>query len=463
MREARALLLLLLGACSSERAPFAEAPAPSEQDAGVDAQTSPPEVRSPAEALDEDPSPDVVHVTLHAARSQVHVEGRVFDGYAFNGQVPGPTLRAKVGDTLQVELINELDEATTLHWHGVSVPVAMDGVTWAQDPVPAHSKFTYAFTLTHPGTFWYHPHLDSHRQVDLGLYGALIVEDPAEPRADAEMVLVFDAWDESGGAIEAPHGDMHAHAQTPVLWTVNGVVGGAVEAAGGQTVRARLINSSIGGYLSLSWPGLRQIGGDQGLLSAPMTPERLLLAPGARAEVEWLIGEQPFAVVNHPYSLSGGPTEQAPQTLFEVIPDDPRPAPSPIAWPFDGLRAHDDPGYMDILYVFSGSQETGNWMINGEVFPDVTIEEIPLGETAIIELRNLSDTEHPFHLHGMPFEVLSIDGVAPLYRTIEDTINVRIRQRVRLRLEANNPGDWMAHCHILPHAHQGMMTVLRVQ
>ena len=112
--------------------------------------------------------------------------------------------------------------------------------------------------------------------------------------------------------------------------------------------------------------------------------------------------------------------------------------------------------------VLSGSARTGAWFISGERFPDVTVEELALGADVVVEVRNLSASEHPFHLHGHDFEVLSVDGIPPELRLVEDTINVRVHQRVRLRLLADNPGDWMAHCHILPHADEGMMTVLRV-
>ena len=123
----------------------------------------------------------------------------------------------------------------------------------------------------------------------------------------------------------------------------------------------------------------------------------------------------------------------------------------------------EDPGRTDITWVFSGDLETGVWMMNGEVFPDVTVENLALGQEAIIEVRNLSPTEHPYHLHGMHFEVLSVNGISPERRTIEDNYNVRIYESLRLRVVADNPGWWMSHCHILPHAEGGMMTVLQVE
>jgi FtsP/CotA-like multicopper oxidase with cupredoxin domain len=450
--------------------PGAAAGAAGAGGAGAGDAGPPPLITSPPEATDLDADPGVVHVRLRAGAAVHQVGEHAFEGYAFNGITPGPTIRARVGDTIVADLENELDEGTTVHWHGVRVPNAMDGVPSVTDPVSAHGKFTYSFVVDRPGTFWYHPHVDSHRQVDLGLYGLLVVDDPAEPPADAELLLVFDAWDEArGDGGDAGVGaqdklEGHAHGGAlPVLWSVNGVLGGEVRPRGGQRVRVRMLNASITGYLTLTWPGLRQIGSDQGLLPELAQPGSIELAPGDRAEAEWLIGDQPFAVVSLPYSLSGGPAVGAALPLFTVTPEAPAPPPAPIAWPFPGGTPTPDPPYTDIVYVFSGSDEGGQWLINGEAFPDVTVSELAVGAEAVIEIRNISSTEHPFHLHGHSFEVLSVDGAPPPRLTIEDTFNVRIGQAVRLRLVADNPGDWMAHCHILPHAHGGMMTVLRVK
>src|SRR6185436_3888944 len=119
-----------------------------------------------------------------------------------------------------------------------------------------------------------------------------------------------------------------------------------------------------------------------------------------------------------------------------------------------------DDGHTDIVWVFGGDGDV--WMMNGATYPDVPVETIAYGAAATIEVRNLSASEHPFHLHGNPFEVLSIDGKAPLFQDMEDTVNVPIRSTARLRVVPTNSGDWMAHCHILPHAEGGMMAVLRV-
>jgi FtsP/CotA-like multicopper oxidase with cupredoxin domain len=224
-----------------------------------------------------------------------------------------------------------------------------------------------------------------------------------------------------------------------------------------------MVNVSNTGYLALRWPGLRRIGGDQGLSAAAETPDFIVLAPGDRGEFEWSIGREGFLVERLPYSINGGRTYADPVPFMVVDVEAPADAPAPIAWPFTGTAPTPDPGHADFVYTFHGSDRTGLWLINGERFPEVTIEEVERGARPIVEIRNISASNHPFHIHGMPFEVLSINGVAPPSRRIEDTIDVGIRERLRVRLMPERPGDWMLHCHILPHADDGMMTVLRVR
>ncbi len=420
---------------------------------------------NPVLAEDMDPRDDVIHVRLRAAAKPVE-EGRFV--YAYNEQNPGPLIRGRVGDLLIVDVENALELPTTVHWHGLKVPFAMDGVAWMGAPIEPRTAFRYEYRLPHPGTYWYHPHFNTERQVDGGLYGAMIIDDGVSPTPDADLVLLFDSKSEFDPHIHAledgadghrPHG----HARRQLEWMVNGLDGPVTYTAqGGTVVRTRLINVSNAGFLDLRWPGIRLIATDQGLLPSLQRPDRIILAPGDRAEVEWLIGAEGFTVLNAPYSINGGPAHGTFDPIIEVAVENPRPAPEGLAWPFTGAPVSPDPGYYDVLYAFHGSDRTGIWLINGERFPDVTIETIPFGSEAIIEVRNLSPTEHPFHLHGLHFEVLSINGDPPPYRMIEDTYNLRIRDRVRVKVVADNAGDWMTHCHILPHAGDGMMTVLRV-
>ena len=404
-------------------------------DSPIDTSVERPLLQSPAEATDLDPDEQVVHIELTAAP--------LGDGFAYNQQVPGPTIRVKRGDRLVVDFHNALDTASTIHWHGVHVPWEMDGVTWMGAPIEPGESFRYEYTLDQVGTYWYHPHFDTQRQVDLGLYGVLLVEDPEAPEME-ELVVVFDSWGEHGD-------DEHHHPEgTELSWSANGLFDPLYRAEG--PTRARLLNASNTGYIALIDPG-RRIASDQGWVGAADRPDVLVLGPGDRVELEWT---EDLELASLPWTLQGGQTLGDPIPLFGVE----GAAGEELDWPFTGLEPTLDPGRTDIVYVLQGGPE--GWLINGGRFPDVTIEELDFGEEAIIEVRNLSPSHHPFHLHGMDFEVLSLNGIPPEHRSLQDNIDVPLYSVLRIRLEADNPGDWMTHCHILPHAEGGMMTVLRV-
>jgi FtsP/CotA-like multicopper oxidase with cupredoxin domain len=148
--------------------------------------------------------------------------------------------------------------------------------------------------------------------------------------------------------------------------------------------------------------------------------------------------------------------------LLTIVADPPADPPESLPWPFTGEAPSPDPGTTDVRFLLSGAPELG-WEMNGETFPDVTVPVLDLGDDVVIEVRNASPSHHPFHVHGHSFEVLSVDGVAPATRTVEDTLDVPIYGLVRLGMTADNPGLWMTHCHILPHAEGGMMTFIEVR
>jgi FtsP/CotA-like multicopper oxidase with cupredoxin domain len=463
VRARSALLLpglaatLLATACTGEPEPTPE-PTVEPTPTPTPTPTPAPVVTSPAEATDLDDDPTVLHVALTAAAQDLEVGGQVRPVFAYNGQVPGPTLRAQLGDTLVVDLTNDLEFPTTIHWHGLDVPYDMDGVVWQRAPVAPGESFQYRFELNQAGTFWYHPHFDTERQVDLGLYGVVVVEDPADPAVD-DLVLVFDDWAE----YDADRPDDHHHRADPVTrrWLINGVQDGQVQPTAGEPLRLRVVNVSNHAYLELGVDG-RRIGGDQGLLAAPEEPVTTLMVPGDRAEWELQVGPEAFAIDGFPATLHGGRAWGEPASVLDFVPTGDAAAPAPVAWPFAGGGPTADPPHTDITWVFQGDPSTGRWMISHEAFPDVTIPVIDPGQEVVIEVRNLSPTNHPFHLHGHAFEVLSIDGVPPAIPTFEDTVDVGVRQAVRLRVVGGAVGWWMAHCHILGHAEDGMMTILQV-
>jgi FtsP/CotA-like multicopper oxidase with cupredoxin domain len=483
IRRGAGALLLALG-CRPGGPPAGGGPA-----SGGGAAEPPGDTAAPAEALralpvlpdleDLDPSPGVVSVRLRAAPA-IHTltdpaTGASFsvEGYAYNGSVPGPTLRARVGDRVVVAFENALDAPTTIHWHGLSVPLSedgmglggMDGGGSGDGLVPAGGTRTYSFVVDAPLTGWYHPHFDSAGQVDAGLYGAIVVEEPGDAPGLADLVVIADDW-----APPAPAGSVgggrHGADGDEGLWVLNGMPAPTLALPSGGQARLRLINASNAGMLALSVDGgpITVLAGDQGPTAAPRHLLPAVLAPGDRMELGLSVGSSPRTVLDAPWSHRGGPGFGASAALLTLVPEGPAAAdPGPPRIEGAGPAApSEDLGQTDILWVFQGSAETDRWFINGEAYPDVTVPEVGLGDTVSIEIRNLSDTGHPFHLHGMAFEVLSVDGLPPPVRTVEDTVDLPSHSVARLRLVADNPGAWMAHCHILPHADNGMLTLLQV-
>ncbi|MEO1292487.1 MAG: multicopper oxidase domain-containing protein, partial [Pseudomonadota bacterium] len=177
-------------------------------------------------------------------------DGPATEAWLFNGQSPGPVLRARQGDTLVIEFENQLPEPTTVHWHGLRVPVGMDGVPFlSQDPVPPGGRFTYRLPLEDAGTFWYHPHVNSSEQVGRGLNGVLVVEeapeDAARLGADRELIWAIDDWRLGQDAQIQPFGNRHdaSHGgRFGNVLTVNGTYLTRTALRAGERVRLRLAN-----------------------------------------------------------------------------------------------------------------------------------------------------------------------------------------------------------------------------
>src|SRR5919198_894777 len=235
------------------------------------------------------PARDVA-VRLAARETDWHyASGHSVDGNAFNGQVPGPTIEAEVGDTLVVEFTNELSEPTTIHWHGLRVPADMDGTESVQRAVEPGESFEYRFVVPDAGTFWYHSHVNETEQLERGMYGALIVRGPDEPVLDGERVLHLDdlKLDEEGRL--APFGDPHEHhaGREGDVRLVNGEQEPELEVAAGQVERWRIVNAANTRFVRLSIGGrpFTILGSDGGLVTAPVQATETLITPGERVDL----------------------------------------------------------------------------------------------------------------------------------------------------------------------------------
>jgi FtsP/CotA-like multicopper oxidase with cupredoxin domain len=392
--------------------------------------------------------------------------GVTTQGWGFNGQVPGPTIEAQVGDVLEIRLTNHLPEPTVVHWHGLRIPAAMDGTEMVQRPVKPGDTFVYRFKLPDAGTFWYHTHFNETVQLERGLYGALVVRSGDEPTFDRERVLVFDDVElGDDGTIKAPGGWLESHdGREGSTRLVNGKREPELTIAAGQIERWRLINAASARYVRLSIGGcpFRIIGTDGGLIGSPVTATEILLAPADR--VELAVG--PFAegeihrVETLPFKRGSFKAHRKPE-LFATLRVG-RQVPSKAHLP-ETLRRI-EPLVTGLVKVsrevrlgFTLGLEHGvEFTINKEQHHRA--DPVRVDELQVWDVINRSPVHHPFHLHGFFFQVLQVNGKTPEFLSWEDTVNVPAFGSVRIAwMPDDRPGEWMYHCHILEHHAAGMM------
>lgn len=395
--------------------------------------------------------------------------GRATRAWGFNGQIPGPTIQARVGDVLEVRLTNRLPEPTAIHWHGLRVPAAMDGTEMVQRPVAPGEVFTYRFRLPDAGTFWYHPHLNETVQLERGLYGAIVVRGPEEPRLDAERVLVFDDVQlDRRGQIKPPGWWLESHnGREGSTRLVNGRQEPELTMAAGQIERWRLVNAASARYIRLSIGNrpFRILGTDGGLIPSPFTTTEVVLAPADRVDIAvgpFAEGETlPVESLGYLRGKIGGTSRQLrrePFAALRVGPAAPSAALIPeVLRPIEPLVTKPVEPNREIRLGWRPSLRHGAaFTINRESHHRA--EPCRVGELQVWHIVNESPVDHPFHLHGFFFQVLEVNGKPPEFLSWEDTVNIPARGQVRIAwMPDERPGEWMYHCHILEHHAAGMM------
>jgi FtsP/CotA-like multicopper oxidase with cupredoxin domain len=447
-------------------------------------------------------------LTAHSAT--IDLGGSSVVTWAYGDTVPGPLLRATAGDTLRVDLANDLPSTdTSVHWHGIALRNDMDGVPGiTQDPITAGESFRYEFTVPDPGTYFYHPHTGV--QLDRGLYGVLVVDDPSEPGGyDAEWVVVLDDWIDGTGKTpddalkelqsakasgsddmgDMPGmgessmdgmdgmdgmGGMDSEMQSPLLggagdisyphYLVNGRTPQApVTLTGkpGQRVRIRLVNAGSDTAFRVALGGHRlTVTHSDGFPVTPAKTDALMIGMGERFDVTVTLGDGVSPLVASAEGKSGQglavvragsgrapaatvrPAELAGQILLGSDLD-----------PADSVRLDERGIDRRHSLVLGGSMAPYRWTVNGKTFPDAAPLPVHQGERVRLRFSNQTMMFHPMHLHGHTFAV--VDGGAR-----KDTVIVRPMQSLDVDLDADNPGQWAAHCHNIYHAESGMMTTL---
>lgn len=415
------------------------------------------------------PTRKEVHVALEArAATWEYSPGKSIEGWSYNGQFPGPTIEACVGDTLVVHFTNGLDEPTTVHWHGLRLTPDMDGTDDVHPAIQPGESFEYRFPLPDAGTFWYHSHVNETVQMERGLYGALIVRGDRVV-VDAERVLELDdlLLDERG-ELASFTGEQQRHdGRIGNVRLVNGRAEPELTMRAGQVERWRVVNASSARYINLSI-GVRPfqlIATDGGLIESAVTMSELLLTPGERADI--LVG--PFAEGEILFLDSLGASRIAGESdaeRFATLRVE-APAPSRAHVParlreIERLDARGiAPNHTVHFQRTPATRRAIDWLINEETHHHAP--SVVVGELQVWDIVNETAIDHPFHLHGFFFQVVSVDGVAPPFIAWRDTVNVRAGETVCIAwMPDDRPGAWMYHCHILEHHAAGMMAHFQV-
>jgi len=437
----------------------------------------------PAEAT---PTGQLRRFTIDAAPALVPLlDGQPMAVWAYNGQVPGPTLRVRLGDTVRVHFTNHLSQPTTIHWHGVRLPNAMDGVPGVtQAAIMPGESFDYEFTPKDAGTFWFHPHLRASEQVERGLFGVLVVEDREPPPYSQDLLWVVDDWlltpaGEISQAFNTRHDLAHDGRWGNVI-TVNGDRHAVMAVRAGDRIRLRLLNVANGRVFALDLGGLdAKVIAVDGLYTAhPLPPTGFELAPGNRLDLDITFSSaqrgQRISIVDR----FGGAAHDLAEIMVSTadsIPPRAFASPARAHVPAWGGTAAIPPRADFRLDARTGGELGIEWTINGEAFKHGDhaghggggmpheIRRIPLGVFSKLRFVNDSFRIHPMHLHGQFFKVLTRNGVAVDEPYFRDTTLIHPKETVDVGVVPLDPGRWMMHCHILEHAEAGMMTLIDVE
>ena len=419
------------------------------------------------------PAGQVRHFDLVAGETEVElIDGQTTRVWAYNDQVPGPELRVELGDTVRVHFRNDMAIDTTIHWHGVRVPNAMDGVPGVtQDPIAPGESFDYEFTPADAGTFWFHPHVRTSEEIERGLYGVLIVEDPEDSAYTQDVVWVIDDWLLLEDGQIYPEFNTMRDLMHDGRWgnvvTVNSDAGLSLEAKAGERIRLRLINPSNARVYMPDFSGLEaQVIAYDGIpVETPFPPQGLELAPGNRMDLDITF---PPDMAGTTFDVMDRFTRQPFRLAQIVVADEVVETPDvePVVndrFPrWEGAEAVPVDHVMALNATRDGMMSI-KWTINGKAYPDSTPLHLDHGRFAKIRVVNESGRLHPMHLHGQFFRVLSRDGEQVSEPFWRDTVLVYPREVVEVGLVPVDIGKWATHCHILEHAEAGMMTLTEVQ
>jgi FtsP/CotA-like multicopper oxidase with cupredoxin domain len=454
----------------------------------------------------------VIEKSLTARPVTLDLGGPTVRTWAYADTVPGPLIRADAGDLVRIRLDNQLPADTTVHWHGIALRNVADGVPGqTQDPVGPGTSYNYEFTVPDPGTYFYHPHVGV--QLDRGLYGPLIVDDPREPgEYDAEWVVVLDDWVDGtgrtpddvfaeltgssgssmGGMGGMDHGSMPMNPRAgstdgpgmPGMgmgrapfgdagdvvypyYLVNGRVPAAPKtfaAKPGQRIRLRIINAASDTIFTVAMGGHRMtVTHSDGYAVQPRDTDAFYIGMGERYDAIVTVKDGVFPLVAVPFGKQGQAMAVVRTGSGATPPADIKPSELsgavllgsdllPAAESRLPARTFDATSRLTL----SGQMRPYAWGINGAPYGRNTPLSVREGQRLRVDVTNMTMMSHPLHLHGHTFALVD-SGLR------KDTVMLRPMESRAIELQADNAGDWMIHCHNIYHAEAGMMIALNYQ
>ena len=383
--------------------------------------------------------------------------------FGYNDMTPGPELRFRQGDTVDIRFENAIGEGSAVHWHGIRIDNAMDGVPYlTQTMVEDGEAFDYHFTVPDAGTYWYHSHNRSWEQVARGLYGPLIVEETAPPEVDHDITVILDDWriERTGEMIEN-FGNRHDFSHAGRLGTYARAISSVSKVQRNDRVRLRFINAATARVFPLELAGLdgKVVALDGMPLAAPRDIERSFIAPAQRMDV--------IADVTDTVQFIF-PTQAEPYPLGEIEVSGENPTterPTIAALPSAKVPAAGAPDRELTLQMQGGAMGRAHggddiWSFNGiSGMEDKPWAQIEKGTAVKIKLINDTAFPHGIHLHGHHFYELEEDGTPGAYR---DTSLLQRQEERDILCVFDNPGKWLIHCHMLGHQASGMKTWIEV-
>jgi multicopper oxidase len=419
------------------------------------------------------------------------------DAIGYNAMIPGPPLRVRYGQRVRVEYLNQSSLQTSVHWHGMMLPNAMDGVAGVtQPPVLQGGRFTYEFAPSPPGTRWYHDHAGKLAILH-GLFGMFIVEDPRDEPADVEYAVVFHDVPDMRSVAAAMMGTSRAPMIDPMgspemlqmkpgdkmgdevnylAHCINGATyphTTSLKVKVGDRVRLRILNASATQtrYVRLAGHRLRVTHADGNPVPQPVEFDALRIGVAERYDAwfevskpgAWLLqglSSDPLAFQQAMVVYTEGNEKSAPLSSPQWVDGVDYVTYEKLA---GGFQSTVDDSGVAIRRAFTlggGAWGSPRWTINSATWPNVPPISANRNDRILVHFKNTTDMDHPMHLHGHRFSIVEVDGKALAHPLAKDVSLVRANNgTLSWIFDANSfPGRWLLHCHNEIHMMDGMMT-----